>query len=163
MGARRPRTRPPWDCRGWCRAAPYALHQLLRPLSGRVVDGSGERRAVRSTPVDARLHLDELRDESWVTIRAGHAARPRFDQAAAQAGFTPRTRFQTASYDVAQGLGRHRHQRGTGLPPGADPTPGHHPPRTRAALAPPPTPDGGRRVVVPGLGGPLSETLPCSG
>ncbi|MER7679856.1 LysR substrate-binding domain-containing protein [Streptomyces sp. NPDC096934] len=84
--------------------APYALHQLLRPLSGRVVDGSGERRAVRSTPVDAPLHLAELRDESCVAIRAGHAARQQFDQAAAQAGFTPRTRFQAASYDVAQAL-----------------------------------------------------------
>ncbi|MEU2630168.1 LysR family transcriptional regulator [Kitasatospora sp. NPDC007106] len=59
--------------------------------------------AVR-TPGDAPLRLDELRDESWVTILAGHAAREQFDRAAAEAGFTPRIRFQTASYDVAQAL-----------------------------------------------------------
>ncbi|MEV7087181.1 LysR family transcriptional regulator [Streptomyces sp. NPDC093085] len=50
------------------------------------------------------LRLEELRDESWVTIVAGHAAREQFDRAAAGAGFTPRIRFQTASYDVAQAL-----------------------------------------------------------
>jgi DNA-binding transcriptional LysR family regulator len=39
-----------------------------------------------------------------VTIRAGHAARAQFDHAAATAGFTPRVRFETESYDVAQAL-----------------------------------------------------------
>ncbi|GAA0666455.1 LysR family transcriptional regulator [Kitasatospora atroaurantiaca] len=53
---------------------------------------------------DAPLRLEELRDESWVTILAGHAAREQFDRAADAAGFTPKIRFQTASYDVAQAL-----------------------------------------------------------
>jgi len=48
--------------------------------------------------------LDELREEAWVTILAGHAARAQFDRAAAAAGFAPRVRFQTESYDVAQAL-----------------------------------------------------------
>jgi DNA-binding transcriptional LysR family regulator len=48
--------------------------------------------------------LEQLRDESWVTILAGHAARAQFDRVTAAAGFTPRIRFQTASYDVAQAL-----------------------------------------------------------
>jgi DNA-binding transcriptional LysR family regulator len=39
-----------------------------------------------------------------VTIRAGHAARAQFDHAAAAAGFTPKVRFETESYDVAQAL-----------------------------------------------------------
>ena len=50
------------------------------------------------------LHLDRLRDEARVTIIAGHAARAQFDRATAAAGFTPRVRFQTASYDVAKAL-----------------------------------------------------------
>ncbi len=50
------------------------------------------------------LHLERLRDEAWVTIIAGHAARAQFDRITADAGFTPRVRFQTASYDVAQAL-----------------------------------------------------------
>ncbi|GIF63526.1 LysR family transcriptional regulator [Asanoa ishikariensis] len=50
------------------------------------------------------LRLERLRDEAWVTIIAGHAARAQFDRATAAAGFTPRVRFQTASYDVAQAL-----------------------------------------------------------
>jgi DNA-binding transcriptional LysR family regulator len=48
--------------------------------------------------------LADLRDEAWVTIQAGHAAREQFDRAAQAAGFTPKVRFQTASYDVAQAL-----------------------------------------------------------
>ncbi|MFE9689327.1 LysR substrate-binding domain-containing protein [Micromonospora sp. NPDC005806] len=55
-------------------------------------------------PPDVALQLDQLRDEAWVTILAGHAARAQFDRAAAAAGFSPRVRFQTASYDVAQAL-----------------------------------------------------------
>ncbi|GAA1862098.1 LysR substrate-binding domain-containing protein [Asanoa iriomotensis] len=50
------------------------------------------------------LRLAELRDAAWVTIIAGHAARAQFDRATGAAGFTPRIRFQTASYDVAQAL-----------------------------------------------------------
>ncbi|WP_144120170.1 LysR family transcriptional regulator [Catellatospora sichuanensis] len=48
------------------------------------------------------IDLGRLRDEAWVTIRAGHAARSQFDRAAARAGFVPRVRFETESYDVAQ-------------------------------------------------------------
>jgi DNA-binding transcriptional LysR family regulator len=51
-----------------------------------------------------RLDLARLRDEAWVTIIAGHAARAQFDRATVAAGFTPKVRFQTASYDVAQAL-----------------------------------------------------------
>jgi DNA-binding transcriptional LysR family regulator len=50
------------------------------------------------------VRLEQLRDDAWVTILAGHAARAQFDRAAAAAGFTPRIRFQTESYDVAQAL-----------------------------------------------------------
>ncbi|SDM45809.1 LysR family transcriptional regulator [Allokutzneria albata] len=53
---------------------------------------------------DRPLRLEDLRHESWVTILAGHAAREQFDRAALAAGFTPKIRFQTASYDVAQAL-----------------------------------------------------------
>ncbi|MEU8230622.1 LysR family transcriptional regulator [Actinoplanes sp. NPDC048967] len=48
--------------------------------------------------------LAQLRDAAWVTILAGHAARAQFDRVTAAAGFVPRIRFQTASYDVAQAL-----------------------------------------------------------
>lgn len=51
-----------------------------------------------------RLRLEELRDEAWVVIRAGTAARLQFDRATEAAGFTARVRFETASYDVAQAL-----------------------------------------------------------
>jgi DNA-binding transcriptional LysR family regulator len=50
------------------------------------------------------LHLRQLADEAWVLIRAGHVARAQFDRAAATAGITPRVRFETESYDVAQAL-----------------------------------------------------------
>ncbi|MFE3269345.1 LysR family transcriptional regulator [Streptomyces sp. NPDC059215] len=82
--------------------AHLTVHPLL--LDPMVVVLPDDHPLAARTPVDAPLHLDELRDESWVTIRAGHAARQQFDQAAAEAGFTPRIRFQTASYDVAQAL-----------------------------------------------------------
>jgi len=52
----------------------------------------------------APVGLEQFRDEAWVTILAGHAARAQFDRVTAAAGFTPRIRFQTASYDVAQAL-----------------------------------------------------------
>jgi len=50
------------------------------------------------------VRLEQLRNEAWVTILAGHAARAQFEDAAVAAGFTPNIRFQTESYDVAQAL-----------------------------------------------------------
>ncbi|ASQ93427.1 LysR family transcriptional regulator [Streptomyces sp. 11-1-2] len=50
------------------------------------------------------LRLEQLRDESWVAIMAGHAAREQLDRAAGEAGFSPRVRFETESYHVAQAL-----------------------------------------------------------
>jgi len=55
-------------------------------------------------PTHRPLRLRQLRDETWVLIHAGHAARQQFDHAAADAGFTPTVRFETESYDVAQAL-----------------------------------------------------------
>ncbi len=55
-----------------------------------------------SRAVDVRLA--QLRDERWVLIHAGHAARAQFDEAARRKGFEPIVRFETASYDVAQAL-----------------------------------------------------------
>ncbi|MFI9361959.1 LysR family transcriptional regulator [Kitasatospora sp. NPDC053057] len=79
-----------------------AVHPLLHdPMV--VVLPDDHPAAIGSDP-DTPLRLDELRDEAWVAIVAGHAAREQFDLAAAGAGFTPRIRFQTASYDVAQAL-----------------------------------------------------------
>jgi molybdate transport repressor ModE-like protein len=79
-----------------------AAHPLLTdPLV--VVLPDDHRLASTSSP-RAALTLDQLRDEAWVTILAGHAARAQFDRAAATAGFTPKVRFQTESYDVAQAL-----------------------------------------------------------
>jgi DNA-binding transcriptional LysR family regulator len=82
--------------------AHVTLHPLL--LDPMVVVLPDDHPLAAQTPRDAPLRLEDLRDESWVTILAGHAAREQFDQAAAGAGFTPRIRFQTASYDVAQAL-----------------------------------------------------------
>jgi DNA-binding transcriptional LysR family regulator len=59
---------------------------------------------VTRQPRQAAIPLRLLRDEAWVTIRSGHAARAQFDRAAAAAGFTPKIRFETESYDVAQAL-----------------------------------------------------------
>jgi molybdate transport repressor ModE-like protein len=59
---------------------------------------------VTRQPRQAAIPLSLLRDEAWVTIRGGHAARAQFDRAAAAAGFTPKIRFETESYDVAQAL-----------------------------------------------------------
>jgi DNA-binding transcriptional LysR family regulator len=50
------------------------------------------------------VDLEQLSNEAWVTIVAGHAARTQFDRVTAAAGFTPKIRFQTESYDVAQAL-----------------------------------------------------------
>ncbi|NDU71822.1 LysR family transcriptional regulator [Actinomadura sp. DSM 109109] len=55
-------------------------------------------------PADTELQLNQLRDETWVSILAGHAAREQFHAAAREAGFTPTVRFETESYDVAQAL-----------------------------------------------------------
>ncbi|MGV9351024.1 LysR substrate-binding domain-containing protein [Streptomyces spiralis] len=52
----------------------------------------------------APLQLQDLRNESWVALQSGHAGREQFDRAAQAAGFTPRIRFETASYDVSQAL-----------------------------------------------------------
>ncbi|MGW5657775.1 LysR family transcriptional regulator [Streptomyces humi] len=79
-----------------------AVHTLLRdPM---VIVLPDDHPLATATPEGTPLRLDQLRDESWVTILAGHAAREQLDRAAAKAGFTPRIRFQTASYDLAQAL-----------------------------------------------------------
>ncbi|WP_170322258.1 LysR family transcriptional regulator [Acrocarpospora macrocephala] len=48
--------------------------------------------------------LADLAEESWVVIRGGTAARHQFDRVTHEAGFDPRIRFETESYDVAQAL-----------------------------------------------------------
>lgn len=48
--------------------------------------------------------LASLAEESWVLIRGGSAAREQFDRITREAGFEPRIRFETESYDVAQAL-----------------------------------------------------------
>ncbi|MFI5490949.1 LysR family transcriptional regulator [Actinoplanes sp. NPDC051859] len=79
-----------------------AVHRLMRdPMVLVLPDDHALAAAV---PAGAALGLDRLGAESWVTIRAGHAARAQFDRAAAAAGFAPRVRFETESYDVAQAL-----------------------------------------------------------
>jgi len=55
-------------------------------------------------PAGTELRLEQLRDESWASILAGHAAREQFHDAAREAGFTPTVRFETESYDVVQAL-----------------------------------------------------------
>jgi DNA-binding transcriptional LysR family regulator len=79
-----------------------AVHQLMLDLM-LVVLPDDHPLAARQPP-GGELRLADLSEESWVTILAGHAAREQFDQAASEAGFTPRVRFQTESYDVAQAL-----------------------------------------------------------
>ena len=75
-------------------------HRLLRdPLV--VVLPDDHALAARDS---APLRLRQLRDETWVLIRAGYSAREQFDRAARSAGFTPHVRFETESYDVAQAL-----------------------------------------------------------
>ncbi|MFF7474057.1 LysR substrate-binding domain-containing protein [Streptomyces sp. NPDC008092] len=79
-----------------------AVHTLLRdPM---VIVLPDDHPLATASPAGTPLRLRQLRDESWVTILAGHAAREQLDRAAAAAGFTPRIRFQTASYDLAQAL-----------------------------------------------------------
>jgi DNA-binding transcriptional LysR family regulator len=79
-----------------------AVHPLL--LDPMVVVFPDDHPLAAQSPEGAPLRLEDFHHESWVTILAGHAAREQFDQAARTAGFTPRIRFQTASYDVAQAL-----------------------------------------------------------
>ncbi|WKX70175.1 LysR family transcriptional regulator [Streptomyces sp. XD-27] len=79
-----------------------AVHPLM--VDPMVVVLPDDHPLAEETPDGTPLRLEDLRDESWVTILAGHAAREQFDRAAGAAGFTPRVRFQTASYDVAQAL-----------------------------------------------------------
>jgi DNA-binding transcriptional LysR family regulator len=79
-----------------------SVHTLL--LDPMVVVLPDDHPLVTGRPLGGELRLEQLRDESWVTIRAGHAAREQFDRAAGDAGFTPKVRFQTESYDVAQAL-----------------------------------------------------------
>ncbi|MFI5780904.1 LysR family transcriptional regulator [Nocardia sp. NPDC051570] len=76
-------------------------HLLVDPL---VVVLPDDHRLAAPALREVPMRLEELREESWVTIVAGDAAREQFDRAAAGAGFTPTIRFQTASYDVAQAL-----------------------------------------------------------
>ncbi len=53
---------------------------------------------------DVPLTLDRLRNEKWVLLGASHAAREQFNQAAAEAGFSPHIQCETESHDVAQAL-----------------------------------------------------------
>lgn len=78
-----------------------ALHPLLHDPMAVVMP---DEHPLATRPVDLPLRLADLADDAWVTILAGHAAREQFDHACVQAGFTPKIRFQTASYDVAQAL-----------------------------------------------------------
>ncbi|MFU8851548.1 LysR family transcriptional regulator [Micromonospora sp. SL1-18] len=50
------------------------------------------------------LRLDQLAEDPWIVIVAGHAARRQLDQVAAETGFTPRVQFETENYNVAQSL-----------------------------------------------------------
>ena len=77
-------------------------HRLLRdPMGGVLPD---DHRLATGSPPGSPLRPEQLRDESWVAIMAGHAAREQLDRAADEAGFSPRVRFETESYDVAQAL-----------------------------------------------------------
>ncbi|GHE05100.1 LysR family transcriptional regulator [Streptomyces alanosinicus] len=57
-----------------------------------------------ATPPGRPLRLKQLSGEAWVGIVAGHAAREQLDRAAGEEGFTPRVRFETESFDIAQAL-----------------------------------------------------------
>jgi DNA-binding transcriptional LysR family regulator len=76
------------------------VHHLLRDPLVAVLPDDHPLAAARPRP----LRLAQLRAETWVLIRAGHAARDQFDRAAGSAGFAPHVRFETESYDVAQAL-----------------------------------------------------------
>jgi len=66
-----------------------------------VVAFADDHRLAKSTRA---LALSSLAHESWVVIRGGSAARAQFDRITREAGFEPRIRFETESYDVAQAL-----------------------------------------------------------
>ncbi|MGV9349301.1 LysR family transcriptional regulator [Streptomyces spiralis] len=55
-------------------------------------------------PADVELRLEQLSAESWVSLEVGRAAREQFHQSTMNAGFSPKVRFETESYDVAQAL-----------------------------------------------------------
>ncbi|MFJ8925024.1 LysR family transcriptional regulator [Streptomyces sp. NPDC102364] len=55
-------------------------------------------------PPGTTLTLRELRDASWVAISSGQGPREQLELLTAKAGFAPRVRFETESYDVAQAL-----------------------------------------------------------
>jgi DNA-binding transcriptional LysR family regulator len=80
-------------------AAVTTYHLLRDPL---VVALPDDHRLAQ--PASRPLRLQQLRDETWVLIRAGHVARAQFDRAAQAVGFEPHVRFETESYDVAQAL-----------------------------------------------------------
>jgi len=82
--------------------AHVSVHELL--LDPLVVVLADDHPLIRGQLRPQPAYLEQLRDEAWVTIMAGHAAREQFDRAAADAGFVPKVRFQTESYDVAQAL-----------------------------------------------------------
>ncbi len=66
-----------------------------------VVAFADDHRLARSTRPVA---LAALAEEAWVVIRGGSAAREQFDRITDEAGFQPKIRFETESYDVAQAL-----------------------------------------------------------
>lgn len=77
-------------------------HDVLRdPL---IVVLPDDHPLVLARPEARTLSLSRLRDEPWVVISSGMAARAQFDRAAAAAGFVPAVRSQTESYDIAQAL-----------------------------------------------------------
>lgn len=63
-----------------------------------------DHRLIRSRPRGRSLSLSRLRDDPWVVISSGQAARAQFDRAVAEVGFTPVIRSATESYDIAQAL-----------------------------------------------------------
>ena len=77
-----------------------STHRLLRDPLVVVLPDDHSLAAAPARP----LRLRQLREETWVVIRAGYSAREQFDRATAEAGFTAHVRFETESYDVAQAL-----------------------------------------------------------
>lgn len=79
-----------------------ATHELL--VDPMLVALPADHPVVRARPRGRSVSLGRLAEESWVVIQSGMAAREQLDRAAGAAGFTPRVRFATGSYDVAQAL-----------------------------------------------------------
>lgn len=79
-----------------------SVHPLL--LDPMVVVLPDDHPLVAGRPPGSGLRLEQLRDESWVAIRAGHPARDQFERVTNAAGFSPQVRSQTESYYVAQAL-----------------------------------------------------------